>query len=359
MSTVDFNSNDVAAFRRLIDEAKRVALVGHRSPDGDALGSTLGLCHILRKRGVDARVITPDEPGSVLRSIPGCRNVMAFSSFGPIAAKFIQSCDLILCMDFNTLSRLDKLEPAVRQATCPKVHIDHHLYPEDFGDITFSYPGMSATCELTYLLLNAADMADEIDLTAATCFTSGIMTDTGGLHYNSDRPELFDVMAGLMRRGVDKTRIVRFLNDTQSTDAMRLESFALSQRMTILPDAMCAIIALSRDDLNKFNYSRGDTEGLVNRPLAMPGIAYSVFFREEDKEIKVSTRSLGTFPVNQICSDLYGGGGHLNAAGGEFYGTLEQAVERLLENIPRYTPLIDENTLDIVRRRSLLPNSEL
>jgi phosphoesterase RecJ-like protein len=343
--SITFNPIATERFRHLIDDAKRVVLTCHMSPDGDALGSSMGLAHVLRAMGKDVRVITPDEPPRNLRVLPGARKAMAWSSFGVVAERNVAMADLIICLDFNSLYRLSRLEPAVRSAKAPKVLIDHHKDPEDFADVLFSYSGMSSTSELLYLLLKEMDLKKYMSVDAATCILGGIITDTGGFHYNSNSPELYLVVSELMQRGVDKDWLMRCLIDTQTESGIRLESFAIAERMELFADNHAALITLSRDDLNRFNYKKGDTEGLVNRPLAIPGVVYSAYFREESEYIKVSMRSVSDFPVDLLCKEHYNGGGHLNAAGGEFRGTMEEAVRIFKESLERNNQLISPEAL--------------
>jgi phosphoesterase RecJ-like protein len=342
---ITFNDVAVEKFKALIEGAKRVVLTCHMSPDGDALGSSMALAHVLRGMGKDVRVITPDEPPRNLRVMPGARKVMAWSSFGVVAERNVALADLIICLDFNSLYRLSRLEPSVCESKAPKVLIDHHKEPEDFADVIFSYSGMSSTSELLYLLLKAMGYAHLLTLDAATCILSGIITDTGGFHYNSNSPELYIVVSELMQRGVDKDWLMRCLIDTQSESGMRLESFAIAERMELFADNHAALITLTREDLNRFGYKKGDTEGLVNKPLAIPGVVYSAYFREETDYIKVSMRSVSDFPVDLLCKEHYSGGGHLNAAGGEFRGTMEEAVRIFKENLEQNNQLISPEAL--------------
>lgn len=347
---IEFNSTDIQQLRQLLEGAHRIVLTCHMSPDGDALGSTLAMRSLLRSMGKDARVITPDQPPRYLRVIPGAKEVMAWSSFGEIAERFIADADLVVCMDFNALSRLSKLADIIGATSAPRVLIDHHLHPENFAAPIFSFPGMSSTCELTYHVLNALGWEDKIDTEVATCLMSGIITDTGGFHYNSNNSDLYRVLAALLDRGVNKDWLMRCLVDTHSEASMRLESFAIAERMELFADGHAALITLSRDDLNKYNYKKGDTEGLVNKPLAIPGIIYSCYLREEAEYIKVSMRSVADFPVNTLCSRHYCGGGHLNAAGGEFRGTLEEAARIFRDSIAENIQLISQTALDYANR---------
>lgn len=347
---VEFNTADVKALRTLLEGARRIMLTCHMSPDGDALGSTLAMRSLLRTMGKDARVITPDEPPHYLRVIPGARTVMAWSSFGSRVESLIAGADLVLCMDYNGISRLSRLGPAVEATAAPRVLIDHHKNPESFTVLTFSCPDMSSTCELTYHLIRAMGWEDRIDTEVATCLMSGIITDTGGFHYNSNSPELYRVLASLMERGVDKDRLMRWLVDTHSAASMRLEAHAIAERMELFADDHAALVLLEKDDLDRFGYKKGDTEGLVNKPLAIPGIIYSCYMRQEKDYIKVSMRSLADFPVDRLCREYFGGGGHLNAAGGEFRGTMEEAVRIFREALPRNRELISQRALEYADR---------
>lgn len=343
--SITFNPVAIKRFKYLINEANRIVLTCHMSPDGDALGSSMALAHVLRAMGKDVRVITPDEPPRNLRVLPGARKAMAWSSFGVVAERNVAMADLIICLDFNSLYRLSRLEPSVREAKAPKVLIDHHKDPEDFAEVTFSYSGMSSTSELLYLLLNEMGLGDFISVEAATCILGGIITDTGGFHYNSNSADLYLVVSSLIQRGVDKDWLMRCLIDTQTESGMRLESFAIAERMELFPENHAALIVLTREDLNRFGYKKGDTEGLVNKPLAIPGVVYSAYFREETEYIKVSMRSVSDFPVDLLCKEHYSGGGHQNAAGGEFRGSMEDAIRIFKESLEKNNQLISPEAL--------------
>lgn len=337
--------------RERLENARRIALTCHRSPDGDALGSTLGLAILLRGMGKDARVITPDEPPHTLRILPESRTVMAWSSFGPMVENWVKDADLILCMDYNAPYRLSRLESAVMASRADRILIDHHKEPEDFTVLTFSEPLMSSTCELTARLIRGMGWWDKVTTDTATCLLGGIITDTGGFHYNSSQPGLYRVVADLMEHNVDKDRLIRALIDTRTESAMRLEAFAVAERMTVFADHHATLITLSRDDLNRYGYRKGDTEGLVNKPLEIPGIVYSAYFRQEDGYVKVSMRSLGDFPVDLLCKRHYGGGGHANAAGGEFEGTMEEAIEVFRRTLAENDGLITPQSLTCADRK--------
>ncbi len=311
----------------LLDDARRIVITTHLSPDGDAMGSSLAFARVLSEIGKDVAVIVPDQPLQQLMFLPGAKDVIVGSRYADFAAKLFAKSDLIICLDFNELRRIDRLAPYVEASKAAKVMIDHHLHPGDFADVVISHPEMSSTCLLLFRVLCRLELFTVIDKETATCILAGMMTDTGNFAYNANDPDAYIVEAELVRKGVDKVNLYNRLLNRTTENCLRLTSYALLEKMEVFHDFNAALICLTRDELNSFHYVKGDTEGLVNRPLAIPGIIYSAFLREEEGYVKVSMRSLGDFPVNLLCSEHFGGGGHLNAAGGEFDGTLEECAE--------------------------------
>lgn len=322
--------------RRLLDNASRIVLTCHVRPDGDAIGSTLGLWHLLRAMGKDAVVVVPDKAPATLSFLPGFKEIAVYTCHADYCRRAIAEADLIVCCDFNTPSRQDALAPVVQGAAAIKVLVDHHQEPSDFAALTISYPDMSSTCELVFRLIAAMGLYGEVDFDCATCLLTGIVTDTRNFSVNISHTDLYEILMRLLEKGVDKEKIVRESLNTRSYWSLKLEAFAISERMKVYPQHRCAVITLGRDDLERFHYERGDTEGLVNRPLEIPEVVYSVFMREDADCIKVSARSRDGFPVSEICKNLYGGGGHLQAAGGEYKGTLEDCRELLVSNMGEY-----------------------
>lgn len=313
--------------KRLLNAAKNIVITCHVSPDGDAIGSSLGLMHILRKLGKQANVITPDMLPVSLIFLPGVKDIVVYTRQELHAKRLVEECDLIVCLDFNALYRIDRLASVVEKAEATKVLIDHHLDPEGFADLQISYPDMSSTCELLYHVIYFMGMKRMINRWSATCIYTGMMTDTGNFTYNSGNPDLYVIIADLIRRGIDKEQIYNSVLNTFSAERLRLLGYALSEKMEIFPEAGGALIVLNHDELVKYHYQRGDTESLVNRPLSIPGINWSFFLRDDVDYIKVSARSIGDFAVNGYCEQYFSGGGHKNAAGGEFRGTLEDAKQ--------------------------------
>lgn len=315
----------------LLYKADKIVITCHVSPDGDAIGSSLALCQVLKAMGKQVHVVTPDTPPRPLMFLKGADRIVVASRWTDRAHSLMQSADVIFCLDFNALSRLDRLADSVRDASCPKIMIDHHLDPEDWATVVISRPDMSSTCVLLYHLLVRLGLEPRLDKDGAECIYTGMMTDTGHFTYNSNDPDLYVVIARLLGKGIDKNEIYRRVFNTHSLSSIRICTYALYRRMHMLPQYGAALITLTADELKEFEYEKGDTEGLVNVPLSIPGIHYSVFMREDGPDyVKISARSVGDYPVNKFCERYFGGGGHLNAAGGEYYGSLSQAVSFFL-----------------------------
>lgn len=333
----------IERLRSLINSVKSVVLTCHLSPDGDAIGSALALCHVLHRLGKNAVVVTPDMVPRSLMFLPDMRDVVVFTKSEQRARYVVERAQLIFCLDFNDMHRIDKLGELIAQQRVPRVLIDHHLNPQPVFDVTLSFPELSSTCELVYRVLLQLRMLNLIDRYAAQCLYVGMMTDTGNFTYSCENPELYEIQASLMRRHIDKQWLYNMAMNTFSADSLRLQGFALSEKMELFNEFGAALVTLTQDELKRFNYRKGDTEGLVNKPLAIPGIYWVVFFRQDPEYIKVSCRSQGDFSVNNICRDHFNGGGHMNAAGGEFYGTMEQAVEEFHNILNEMAPEQNSN----------------
>ncbi|MBO5054351.1 MAG: bifunctional oligoribonuclease/PAP phosphatase NrnA [Muribaculaceae bacterium] len=318
----------IKLIRDYISTAHRAVVTCHMSPDGDAMGSSLALCRVLNNMGVETRVITPDEPNHNLLILPGTDNVIWYTRFQPMVEKCLSKADIIFCLDYNDLKRVDRLEDSIRKSSAVKIMIDHHLYPNlDSVSALISCPERSSTCSLLYSVLSEAGMSEYVDEDVATCILAGMMTDTNNFSHNANHPEDYLIVSHLVSQGADKNKLYNQLFNTFSESCLRLNGYALSHKMEVYNQYHAALIWLTRDELNEYKYKKGDTEGLVNRPLSIPGVIYSAYLREESDFVKVSMRSVGDFPVNIVCEKYFGGGGHLNAAGGEYHGTLNQAVD--------------------------------
>ena len=329
--------------RALINGAGRIAITCHKSPDGDALGASLALCHVLRRLGKNASVVTPDMPPKALEFVPGLRDIAVFTKHELRSRNILTEAQLIFCLDFNSMKRIDRLAELVEPLKAPRVLIDHHLDPDDEFDVTISFPEASSTCELVFRTLMQMGLLRYMDRQTASCLYVGLLTDTGGFAYSCDNPEFYEIVASIMRRRFDRITLYNKAMNTFSADSLRLQGYAISEKMRLFPEQGAALIVLSKEELERFNYSRGDTETLVNRPLAIPEIYWSVFLREDPDRVKVSCRSQGDFSVSDICNRYFGGGGHQNAAGGEVCGTLDEAVSIFYQVLADLFPSADIN----------------
>ena len=327
---------DIKKFLELIEGSKKIVLTCHVRPDGDALGSTLGLQHLFNTLGKEATVIVPDQPPKTLSFLPGFKELAVFTRHDPYCQKLVNECDLMVCCDFNKPSRQDQMESLTQQSHCVKVLIDHHEDPDYFADLTFSYPEMSSTCELVFRIIAAMGLYPEMNIECADCLLTGIVTDTRNFTVNISDSDIYEILMRLIEKGADKNKIVKLALNTRSLSSLKIQAFAIAEQMEIIEKYKVSIICIDRETLKKFHYEKGDTEGLVNLPLEVRGIVSSFFLREDPEFIRISARSQWNFPVSKVCEDLFGGGGHLQAAGGEFSGTLEECKKLLIESLPNY-----------------------
>lgn len=310
-----------------------ILLVTHTNPDGDAIGSLLGLYHYFTRNGFKTYAITPNNFPSFLQWLPGAGEIVRFSESGERAVEMINEADLIFNLDFNDPERLGKMEELILRSKAVKVLIDHHPYPKKFNRLEICETTASSTAELIYLLLKQLENKPFLTLEVAEALYTGIMTDTGCFSYNSSFGQTFRITADLLESGIDRDRIFDRVYNNFSEDRMRLAGFALSKKMVVLPEYSTAYIWLTRKELDQFHHILGDTEGFVNMPLSIIGIRFSALFIEKKDRVKISFRSKGNFPANLFAAKHFKGGGHHNAAGGESEATLDETVkqfERLL-----------------------------
>lgn len=331
------SENKVAQVAKLIDKAKNIVIVCHIAPDGDAIGSSLGMYHFLNALDKMTTVVIPDAMPDNLLFLKGTKEILNYSKYPEFAGELIEKADLIFCLDFNALKRLgEKMEVAIASSKARKVMVDHHLDPEGFCDVTISHPEISSTSELVFRLICRMGMFDLFETDSATAIYTGMMTDTGNFTYNSNKSDMYFIIEELIKKGIDKDEIYTKVFNTNTVDKIRLNGYAVSEKLEVFPKHKAAMITLTREELNRYHYRKGDSEGLVNVPLGIENIVFSAFFREEKDFIKVSLRSRGSFPANKVASEHFNGGGHLNAAGGEFYGTMEEIKERFVKILPLY-----------------------
>lgn len=335
-------SQKITEVEELLNKYEKIVILTHVSPDGDAIGSSLGLYHYLNDAGNTVNVIVPNSFPDFLRWIPGAKEIIDYEKYPEFAEKLIDEAELIFCLDFNIPKRAHQVGPLVEKAKGKKVLIDHHPEPSDFCDVMISYPQISSTSELIFRLICRMGDFEAMSYESATAIYTGMMTDTGAFTYNSNSAEIYYIIGELLKKGINKDQIYSNVYHNYSEDRYRMLGFTLSEKMKIYPEYNSALIWLTNEEQNRFNVKKGDTEGFANLPLNIKGIIFSVFIREDNEMIKISFRSQGDFPSNKFAAQCYNGGGHLNAAGGEFYGTMEEAIAIFEKALPEYANMLNK-----------------
>lgn len=330
------SSQCIHEVKQFIENSGRVAIVTHVSPDGDAVGSSLALYHFLRGKGKEVHVVVPNSFPQFLKWLPGAEHIIRYDSRPEVSQSILESADLIFCLDFNTLSRIKELGGIVRSSVAHKVMIDHHLYPEQFANVTISHPEISSTSELIFRLIYDLGEYPLLSYDIAEAIYTGMMTDTGAFSYNSNNPDIYIIISCLISQGIDKDQIYRNVYHNYSEQRFRMMGYMLSEKMKLYSEQQTALLWLTNEEQERFQSAKGDTEGFVNIPLSIKGIVFSVMFREDGGMIKLSFRSVGSFPANEFASTYFSGGGHLNAAGGEYYGSLEEALNLFDKVLPEF-----------------------
>lgn len=310
-----------------IEKASEVVLLGHRNPDGDAMGATLAMCGVLRKMNKRATVLVPNKFPDNLACMSGADEVVVYEGDEEKAKATLESADFLMVMDFNSFSRLGDLEVLMPDIPCAMV--DHHPYPGIDTPMLFSDTSVSSTCELLTNIIYDMGMDEYVDEAIATALFVGILTDTGRFNHNSSKPRTYRMVANLMEKGVDKDGVIDRVFDCYTEQRMRLMGFVLNEKMQLFPEQELAIVALSMEEKNRFDYKQGDSEGLVNLPLSIDGINKSVFMQEHDDMVRMSLRSKGDRPINKIASEHFEGGGHANAAGASSFLSLAETEAKV------------------------------
>ncbi len=333
------NEKELHELSVLLAQPKKIAIIPHRNPDGDAMGSTLGLSFFLRKMGHQTQVVAPNDFPAFLAWLPGSEEVMVYENNRNEVGQFLQSQDLIFTLDFNALHRIGEMEQVVQALTAPKVMIDHHELPGNYAQFVFSNTAYGSTCEMIYHFISDLGQKNLIDKTIATCLYTGIMTDSGQFRFPKTTGTTHRIVAEFIDLGVANTEIPTLLFDNNSFDRLQLMGRAL-QNLKVLPEFHTTYTTLSQDELNQFHYVKGDTEGIVNYGLTIKGIHFTAIFIEHKDEgiIKISFRSQGSFDVNQFARNYFNGGGHINAAGGKSTDTLENTILRFEQIVKEIQP---------------------
>jgi len=329
---------DIVKLKEFLSKPKKIAIIMHKSPDGDAVGSSLGLYHFLLKFKHKVSVISPDAYPEFLNWMEGNKQVIDFSKKASAALTAVRSAEMIVCLDFNSLKRINDLGVAVTKSKALKLMIDHHPQPEDFADISLHSVKASSTGELIFDFIELMGGKDKINKAIANCLYAGIMTDTGSFRFPSTSAHTHKVVAELMEHGAETTRVHQLIHDNNRESKLKLFGFALLEKMKILPEYATGFIALTQSDLKQFDYRDGDTEGLVNEPLSVKGVLFSALFTEktDGEGIRISFRSKDKFNVNLFARTHFNGGGHLNAAGGFSDLTMDETILKFLQVLGAY-----------------------
>lgn len=318
---------------KIIDDAQNIIIVSHKNPDGDAIGSSLGLRSILFKHKKQARVIVPDSFPGFLRFLPDSKSVMFFDKMKDACSQALQTADLIFILDFNTLKRIDEIGNLIENNPCPIVLIDHHPEPDIKTPFTYHRIDVSSTSELVFEFAQKLYPNSHISAKAATCLYAGIVTDTGSFKHNL-HPKTHLTAGKLLQAGADHQQIMIEIFDSNSLNRTKLLGYSLSEKLQVDFATGLAFIALSQEELKKYEYKKGDTEGFVNIALGIDGVKAAVLLTELNEELtKFSFRSHGDFAVNEFAKQFFNGGGHKNAAGGAFPGNITQATEFLQKQV--------------------------
>jgi bifunctional oligoribonuclease and PAP phosphatase NrnA len=300
----------------LLASPKKIFITTHHKPDGDAIGSMLGLAHYLRKKGHEVTPVSPGELPDFLEWMPGVNGIINYEEAPGDALKALAECDLIFGVDFNHFGRTKHLETFLDAAAQPKIMIDHHLHPQPVWQYGVSHPEKSSTCEMVYDFIVVSGDGALIDIPIAECLYTGVMTDTGSFRFSVTTAEAHTMVAALMRTGLNHSLIHEYIYDSWSEDRMRFLGYVLIEKMEVFRKYNSALITLSKKEMNLFKVRNGDTEGLVNYPLSISGIRFATLITERSDEIKLSFRSKGDYDVSAVAKAHFNGGGHFNASGG-------------------------------------------
>ena len=325
---------------KLFSSSENILIICHINPDGDAIGAQLALYHYFKAKGKNVSLLAPNYLQEFLKWLDGADQINVFIKDRKKSRMLIDKADLIVMLDFNHPGRLGDAEYSVTASKAKKVVIDHHLDPENFADLIISDPGKCSTSELVHELICEINGEEFMNRSYAEALYVGIITDTGNFEHGAYSSRTFRIVADLLDSGIVKEKIINLIYNNFSSDRIRLQGFALNQRMVVIPEFKTAYIHLSKDDMKAYNHVKGDTEGFVNMPLSIKGINFSALFIEKDNFIKLSFRSKGQFPSNEFASLYFSGGGHLNASGGEYTDTLVNTIAYFLkvlkENVWRF-----------------------
>ena len=333
------NANQLAQLNQLISTAQTVLITCHKSPDGDAIGSSLGWAEYLRSLGKDPTVIVPDQYPDFLKWMPNTEKIVRYDKHKEKCDMLFKIADLVFCLDYNTPSRVDEMESSLVNTKAPRVLIDHHLDPNVPTVLTISQPEASSTSELIFRIVWQLGGFEQVSKQFAVPIYCGMMTDTGGFLYNSTRPEIYFIIGELLTKNIDKDKIYRNVYHNYSEDRIRMMGYVMYEKLVYVPEFHAAFYTLTKEEQKRFRFIKGDAEGLVNIPQQIKGLKLSISLREDSDKpnlIWVSLRSVDDFPCNKMAEEFFNGGGHLNASGGRVNSTMQDAVETVKKALLAY-----------------------
>ena len=321
----------------LLQNKKNIVITIHRGPDADALGSALALSDVLKQLNHNVTVVSPNDYASFLYWMKGNNEVVVFTEQTEKAIEITNNADLIFLLDFNDLSRIGEYTETVRNSSSTKIMIDHHQEPNmNDADLIFSDTSSCSTAQLLFEILDGLSFKSMINKDVAECIYAGIMTDTGSFKYSSTTSKTHMVISELIDAGAENSKVQDLIYDNYSEDRTKLLGYCLNDKLQIFPELNSAIISLTEEELDRFNFKKGDTEGVVNYALAIKGIIFAVFIAEKEGKVKLSLRSKGDFKVNEIAKKYFSGGGHMNASGGISDRSVEGTVKKVIEVFEEY-----------------------
>jgi phosphoesterase RecJ-like protein len=337
------SEQEAATLKDWIAASSRILILCHKSPDGDAIGSSLGWAEYLRSLGKNPSIIVPDAYPDFLHWLPNTDKIIRYDKHANKVEALFSQADLIFCLDFNVPTRIEEMGELLTQARCKKVMIDHHLNPSLDDAMILSYPKASSTSELVFRIVWQLDGFESMKKAWAVPVYCGMMTDTGGFTYNSTDPAIYFIISQLLSKHIDKDKIYRNVFNNYSSWAIRFRGYLLNQKMNYFEDLHASYYTVTRDEMTRFNFIKGDLEGLVNEPLRIKGTKLSISLREDtdtDNLVFVSLRSVDDFPCNKVAEEFFNGGGHLNASGGKLHCSIEEAEKIARQAIKSYAEML-------------------
>lgn len=325
--------NTAKEFSDLLKRSNNIVITTHWNPDGDAIGSSMALFHFLKSLKKNVHVIIPNSFPDFLNWIPGIKSAIDFQKQERKAEKIIHNADLIFTLDFNTFKRLEKLGKILEKNPVPKVLIDHHRQPDNYAKYFFFDIKACSTCELIFEFIDLLGKKKLIDKKIASCIYTGIMTDTGSFRFRGVSPKTHLIISELLKTGIIPSDIHEEIYDSYSYERIKLLGYALNEKLKIIPGNDVAYFLLSEKDLDRFNYQKGDLEGVVNYPFSIKGIKVCALFNESDGFVKVSLRSKGKIDVNEFARKYFNGGGHINAAGGKSFVSINETEKLFVQKV--------------------------